>query len=148
VAAGGASACSAVRLDVTDEGSVAAGFDHACRTFGGVDIVVANAGIAQVSALADTDARQFRKVLDVNLGGYFLTLRAAARVMRLQGTGGNAIINASKNVFAPGADFGAYIASQAPGHQLRQVAAHERAPLGSRVNMISGDAVFPVGDTT
>ena len=146
-AVAGRSACTAVRLDVTDEDSVAAGFDHACRTFGGVDILVANAGIAHVSALADTDVRQFRKVLDVNLGGYFLTLRAAARVMRVQGTGGNVIVNASKNVFAPGADFGAYSASKAAGHQLGKVAAIELAPLGIRVNMINADAVFAEGDT-
>src|SRR5207237_334604 len=146
-AVAGRSAGTALRLDVTDEDSVAAGFDHACRTFGGVDILVANAGVAHVSALADTDARQFRKVLDVNLGGYFLTLRAAARVMRLQGTGGNVIINASKNVFAPGADFGAYSASKAAGHQLGKVAAIELAPLGIRVNMINADAVFAEGDT-
>jgi NAD(P)-dependent dehydrogenase (short-subunit alcohol dehydrogenase family) len=112
-----------------------------------VDIVVANAGIAHVSALSDTDARQFRKVLDVNLGGYFLTLRAAARVMRAQGTGGNVVINASKNVFAPGADFGAYSASKAAGHQLGKVAAIELAPIGIRVNMINADAVFAEGDT-
>ena len=134
-------------MDVTDEESVAAAFDHACRAFGGVDIVVANAGIAHVSALSDTDARQFRKVLDVNLGGYFLTLRAAARVMRAQGTGGNIVINASKNVFAPGADFGAYSASKAAGHQLGKVAAIELAPIGIRVNMINADAVFAEGDT-
>ena len=145
--AAGSSACAAVRMDVTDEGSVAAAFDHACRVFGGVDIVVANAGIAQVSALADTDARQFHKVLDVNLGGYFLTLRAAARLMRAQGTAGNVVINASKNVFAPGADFGAYSASKAAGHQLGKVAAIELAPLGIRVNMINADAVFAEGDT-
>jgi len=145
--AAGASSCESVRMDVTDEESVAAAFDHACRTFGGVDIVVANAGIAHVSALSDTDARQFRKVLDVNLGGYFLTLRAAARVMRAQGTGGNIVINASKNVFAPGADFGAYSASKAAGHQLGKVAAIELAPIGIRVNMINADAVFAEGDT-
>jgi rhamnulose-1-phosphate aldolase/alcohol dehydrogenase len=146
-AVAGGSACISVRMDVTDEASVAAAFDHACRTFGGVDIVVANAGIAHVSPLAETDARQFRKVLDVNLGGYFLTLRAAAQVMRAQGTGGNLIINASKNVFAPGADFGAYSASKAAGHQLGKVAAIELAPLGIRVNMINADAVFGEGDT-
>jgi len=122
-------------------------FDEACRAFGGVDIVVANAGIAHVSALSETDARQFQRVLDVNLGGYFLTLRAAARVMRAQGTGGNVVINASKNVFAPGADFGAYSASKAAGHQLGKVAAIELAPLGIRVNMINADAVFAEGDT-
>ena len=145
--AAGGSSCESVRMDVTDEESVGAAFDHACRAFGGVDIVVANAGIAHVSALSDTDVRQFRKVLDVNLGGYFLTVRAAARVMRAQGTGGNIVINASKNVFAPGADFGAYSASKAAGHQLGKVAAIELAPLGIRVNMINADAVFAEGDT-
>ena len=143
----GRSSCAAAKMDVTDELSVAAAFDHACRTFGGVDIVVANAGIAHVSALSDLHATQFRKVLDVNLGGYFLTLRAAARVMRAQGTGGNVVINASKNVFAPGADFGAYSASKAAGHQLGKVAAIELAPLGIRVNMINADAIFAAGDT-
>src|SRR6266436_4825184 len=133
----GASACAAVRMDVTDDASVEAAFDQACRVFGGVDLVVANAGIAHVSALADTDAPQFRKVMDVNLVGYFLTLRAAARVLRAQGTGGNVIVNASKNVFAPGADFGAYSASKAAGHQLGKVAAIELAPIGIRVNMIN-----------
>jgi NAD(P)-dependent dehydrogenase (short-subunit alcohol dehydrogenase family) len=83
----------------------------------------------------------------VNLVGYFLTLRAAARVMRSQGTGGNIIVNASKNVFAPGADFGAYSASKAAGHQLAKVAAIELAPIGVRVNMINADAVFGEGDT-
>jgi len=145
--AAGKSSCTAAWMDVTDEASVTAAFEHACRVFGGLDIVVANAGIAHVSALADTDARQFHKVLDVNLGGYFLTLRAAARVMRAQGTGGNVVINASKNVFAPGADFGAYSASKAAGHQLGKVAAIELAPLGIRVNMINADAVFAEGDT-
>src|SRR3954471_10565946 len=141
------SGCTAARMDVTDEQSVESAFAHACRTFGGVDVVVANAGVAHVSALADTDARAFRKVLDVNLGGYFLTLRAAARVLRVQGTGGNVIVNASKNVFAPGADFGAYSASKAAGHQLGKVAALELAPIGVRVNMINADAVFAEGDT-
>src|SRR5205823_14756312 len=75
---GGPSACAAVRMDVTDEASVDAAFAQACLTFGGVDVVVLNAGVAHVSALADTDARQFRRVMDVNLIGYFLTLRAAA----------------------------------------------------------------------
>jgi rhamnulose-1-phosphate aldolase/alcohol dehydrogenase len=143
----GASACAAVRMDVTDEASVEAAFDQACRTFGGVDVVVLNAGVAHVSALADTDAAQFRRVMDVNLIGYFLTLRAAARVLRAQGTGGNVVVNASKNVFAPGADFGAYSASKAAGHQLGKVAAIELAALGVRVNMINADAVFAEGDT-
>jgi rhamnulose-1-phosphate aldolase/alcohol dehydrogenase len=139
--------CAAVRMDATDEASVDAAFAYACRTFGGIDLVVPNAGIAHVSALADTRAGDFRRVLDVNLTGYFLTMRAAARVMRTQGTGGNIVINASKNVFGPGADFGAYSASKAAGHQLGKVAAIELAPAGIRVNMINADAVFAEGDT-
>jgi NAD(P)-dependent dehydrogenase (short-subunit alcohol dehydrogenase family) len=134
-------------MDVTDETSVAEGFAFACRTFGGVDIVVPNAGIAHVAPLADTEARAFERVIDVNLGGYFLTMREAARVFRAQGTGGNIVINASKNVFGPGADFGAYSASKAAGHQLGKVAAIELAPLGVRVNMINADAVFSEGET-
>src|SRR5207237_2532416 len=66
-AVAGGAACTALRLDVTDEDSVAAGFDHACRTSGGVDILVANAAIAHASALAATDAPQFRQVLDAHL---------------------------------------------------------------------------------
>ncbi|MFL5378327.1 MAG: bifunctional aldolase/short-chain dehydrogenase [Myxococcales bacterium] len=143
----GASACEAVRMDVADEASVDSAFDEACRRFGGVDVVVANAGIAHVSALEATSAERFRKVMDVNLVGYFLTIRAAARILRAQSTGGNVIVNASKNVFAPGADFGAYSASKAAGHQLGKVAAIELAPLGVRVNMINADAVFAEGDT-
>ncbi|MFL5395546.1 MAG: SDR family NAD(P)-dependent oxidoreductase, partial [Myxococcales bacterium] len=143
----GASACEAVRMDVADEASVDSAFDEACRRFGGVDVVVANAGIAHVSALEATSAERFRKVMDVNLVGYFLTIRAAARILRAQSTGGNVIVNASKNVFAPGADFGAYSASKAGGHQLGKVAAIELAPLGVRVNMINADAVFAEGDT-
>ena len=139
--------CVACKMDVTDERSVADAFALACRTFGGVDIVVPNAGIAHVSPLADTEARAFERVIDVNLGGYFLTMREAARVFRAQGTGGNIVINASKNVFGPGADFGAYSASKAAGHQLGKVAAIELAPLGVRVNMINADAVFSEGET-
>ncbi len=140
--------CLAVRMDVTSEDSVRAGFEEACRIFGGIDVVVPNAGIAHVSALVETDDAAFRRVLDVNLRGYFLTMREAARVLRAQGTGGTIVINSSKNVFGPGADFGAYSASKAAGHQLGKVAAIELAPLGVRVNMINADAVFAEGATS
>ncbi len=129
-------------IDVTDEGSVSAGVASACRLYGGLDVVVLNAGIAHVSALESLEAPDFRRVLDVNLVGYFLVLREAARLMRRQGLGGNLIVNSSKNVFGPGADFGAYSASKAGGHQLGKVAALELAAAGIRVNMINADAVF------
>ena len=143
----GSQACLTVRMDVTDDASVAAAMDAAARRFGGVDIVVPNAGIAHVSELAETSSPDFERVIAVNLNGYFRTVREAARLLRLQGTGGHIVIQASKNVFGPGADFGAYSASKAAGHQLGKVAAIELAGDGIRVNMINADAVFSEGET-
>jgi NAD(P)-dependent dehydrogenase (short-subunit alcohol dehydrogenase family) len=129
-------------MDVTDQCSVVAGFAAATRRFGGVDVVVPNAGIAHVSALRDLAPEDFQRVLNVNLLGTMTVLREAARLLEAQGTGGAVIVQASKNVFAPGASFGAYSASKAGQHQLGKVAAMELAPLGVRVNMINADAVF------
>ena len=123
-------------------GSVAAGFASVARLYGGLDVLVLNAGIAHVSKIEATDPAAFRRVIEVNLVGYFLCLREGARLMRRQGTGGHVIVNSSKNVFAPGADFGTYSASKAGAHQLGKVAALELAPAGIRVNMINADAVF------
>jgi len=133
-------------MDVTDEESVAAGFVETCRLYGGLDLLVLNAGVAHVSALEDLDPAALRRVIEVNLVGYFLVLREAARLFRRQGLGGNVVVNSSKNVFAPGADFGAYSASKAGAHQLGRIAALELAGAGVRVNMINADAVF--GDAT
>jgi NAD(P)-dependent dehydrogenase (short-subunit alcohol dehydrogenase family) len=69
-------------------------------------------------------------------------MREGIRILKRQGLGGHIIINASKNVFGPGRDFGAYSASKAAGHQLGKVAAIELAPYGIRVNMINADAIF------
>jgi len=139
---GAAGLAAGVVLDVTDERSVAGGFATACRLYGGVDVLVLNAGIAHVAPIDETDPAAFRRVTDVNLIGYFLALREAAALLKRQGTGGNVIVNSSKNVFAPGADFGAYSASKAGAHQLGKVAALELAAAGVRVNMVNADAVF------
>jgi rhamnulose-1-phosphate aldolase/alcohol dehydrogenase len=129
-------------MDVADEGSVAAGLSEVCRLYGGLDVLVLNAGVAHVSAVEATETTAFRRVVDVNLFGGFLVLREAARLLRRQGTGGNVVVNSSKNVFAPGAEFGAYSASKAGAHQLGKVAALELAAAGVRVNMVNADAVF------
>lgn len=129
-------------LDVTDADSVATAFAETTRRYGGVDILVPNAGIAHVSELAEMDLDQFRKVVDVNLTGTLTVLRESARIFLQQRTGGTVIVQASKNVFQPGASFGAYSASKAGAHQLGKVAALELAPLGVRVNMVNADAVF------
>ena len=88
------------------------------------------------------NAEAFRRVVDVNLTGTMLVIRAAAQIFERQGTGGNVVVQASKNVFAPGAGFGAYSASKAGAAQIAKVAALELAPIGVRVNSINADAVF------
>ncbi len=128
--------------DVTDPASVARLFAAVCSTFGGVDVVVPNAGIAHVSRLESMDLATFAKVMAVNTTGTLLVLKEAARVFRQQGTGGNVVVQASKNTFAPGAGFGAYSASKAAALQLSRIAALEFAELGVRVNAINADAVF------
>jgi rhamnulose-1-phosphate aldolase/alcohol dehydrogenase len=138
----GKGVAAGVVMDVTSEQSVAAGFAQAARLYGGIDVLVLNAGVAHVSKIEATDPQAFRRVLDVNLVGYFLCLREGAQLLRRQGTGGHVIVNSSKNVFAPGADFGTYSASKAGAHQLGKVAALELAGAGIRVNMINADAVF------
>lgn len=137
----------AVVADVSDDAAVRAAFDRACEAFGGVDIVVPNAGIALVRPLAELSGADARRVSDVNYIGVLATLREAERVFRAQGTGGSVIVSASKNVFAPGKDFGAYSASKAAALQIAKIAAIELAPLGVRVNAINADAVFAHGET-
>jgi NAD(P)-dependent dehydrogenase (short-subunit alcohol dehydrogenase family) len=85
--------------------------------------------------------------MEVNTTGVFLTIREAAARMRLQGTGGNIVVISSKNVMAPGAEFGAYSSSKAAAAQLAKVAALELAKEGIRVNSIAPDAIFGTGDT-
>ncbi|MBI3989470.1 MAG: bifunctional aldolase/short-chain dehydrogenase [candidate division NC10 bacterium] len=132
----------ALVIDVTDLKSVEEGFDEISRKVGGVDIVVPNAGIAHVAEIERMELDDLKRVLDVNLLGTFTVIKAAAQVFRRQGTGGNIIVNSTKNVFDPGAAFGAYSASKAGAHQLAKVAALELAPLNVRVNLINADAVF------
>ncbi len=129
-------------MDVTDEGSVAEGYARVVRYYGGVDVLVANAGLAHVSAIDEMQVDDFRRVMEVNALGYLLFLREGIKILKQQGTGGSILINASKNVFAPGKDFAAYSASKAAAHQLGKVAAIELAPFGIRVNMINADGIF------
>ncbi|NLB60404.1 MAG: SDR family NAD(P)-dependent oxidoreductase [Lentisphaerae bacterium] len=134
-----------VHMDVTNREDVSAGFESVCQAWGGVDIVVVNAGIALVSSLMELDTEAFRQLEQVNVEGTFLTLAEAGRWMSLQNTGGDIILISTKNVFAPGAQFGAYSATKAAGHQLARIAALELSSFGIRVNMVAPDAVFADG---
>ena len=134
-----------VPIDVTDEESVVRGFERVILTWGGIDVVVVNAGIPLVKFLKDIDLDAFRKLEKVNVEGTFLTLREIARHFILQGTGGDVIIVSTKNVPSPGAGFGAYSVTKAACHQLGRIASIELAQYGVRVNMVAPDGVFSEG---
>jgi NAD(P)-dependent dehydrogenase (short-subunit alcohol dehydrogenase family) len=134
-----------VTMDVTDAASVAAGFDVVAEAWGGVDIVVVNAGIAMVASLVELDVEAFRRLERVNVEGTLLTLAEAGRRLCRQATGGDMILVSTKNVFAPGAQFGAYSATKAAAHQLARIASLELAGFDIRVNMVAPDAVFSDG---
>jgi len=135
-----------VPIDVTDKGAVARGFASVIQTWGGIDIVVVNAGIPLVSYLKDIELEAFRRLERVNVEGALLTLSEAARHFILQATGGDVIVISSKNVPSPGAGFGAYSATKAACHQLGRIASIELAQYGVRVNMVAPDAVFSEGE--
>jgi len=134
-----------VPLDVTDEGSTSAAFREVVLTWGGIDIVVINAGIAMVAHLKEMDVDAFRKLEKVNVEGTLLTLQESIRYLIPQGTGGDIVVMSTKNVPCPGAGFGAYSATKAACHQLGRIASLELAQYGVRVNMIAPDAVFSEG---
>ena len=135
-----------IEMDVTDRDSVARGFNEVIRAWGGVDIVIVNAGIPLIGTLMEMDLDEFRKLEKVNVEGTLLTLSEASRLLCLQGTGGDIVIVSTKNVFAPGASFGAYSATKAAAHQLGRIASLELAEFNIRVNMVAPDAVFSDGE--
>jgi hypothetical protein len=100
-AAAGVGACVGVETDVTDEASIVRAFAEACDTYGGVDIVVLNAGITRSAPLDQTTLDDWNPC-GGEPDGYFLTLREAVRLLRRQRMGGNVVVIASKNAFAPG----------------------------------------------
>jgi rhamnulose-1-phosphate aldolase/alcohol dehydrogenase len=131
----------AVTADVTDEGSVAAGFDAAALGFGGADLVVNNAGLSVSKPLLDTTAADWDRQHAVLARGSFLVSRAAAGLMRAQGLGGDILYICSKNAIVAGQDNVAYGAAKADqAHQVRLLAA-ELGQFGIRVNGINPDAV-------
>lgn len=134
-----------VTMDVTNEESVKNGFNEIIAKWGGIDIAVVNAGIAHVSPLDQMSLEAFQKLERVNVDGTLLTIRTAAQILKKQNSGGDIILISTKNVFAPGAKFGAYSATKAAAHQLARIAVLELAEFNIRVNMVAPDAVFSHG---
>ena len=132
----------AVRMDVADEASVRAGFDTAVLAYGGLDVLVSNAGIAHVAPVDRMQLSDWKRSFEVNADGHFLVAREAVRILKDQGLGGAMVFVASKNVLAPGKDFAAYSAAKAAEAQLARVLAIEGGEAGIRVNIVNPDAVF------
>jgi NAD(P)-dependent dehydrogenase (short-subunit alcohol dehydrogenase family) len=129
-------------MDVASEGAVAAGFEATVDRFGGLDVVVSNAGIAHSAPIDTMALPDWERSFAVNATGHFLVTREALRILKAQGLGGSLVFVATKNVMSPGKDFAAYSAAKAAEAQLAKVAALEGAPHGVRANIVNPDAVF------
>jgi len=132
----------ALRLDVSSEEDVERAYAETIGAYGGVDIVVSNAGISSFGSLDVLPAADWDRAFAVNARGHFLVARAALRVMKQQKSGGSIVFNASKNVTAPGKEFGAYSVSKAAEAQLCRIVALEGGEFGIRANMLNPDAIF------
>jgi rhamnulose-1-phosphate aldolase/alcohol dehydrogenase len=131
----------AVHADVSDEAAVDRAFAEACVAYGGVDIVVNNAGISHSAPLVDTTADDWDRQHRIMARGSFLVSRAAARVMIEQGRGGDIVYIVSKNAVFAGPNNVAYGAAKADqAHQVRLLAA-ELGEHRIRVNGVNPDAV-------
>ncbi len=130
--------------DVTDEAQVEAAFAHCAREFGGLDILVANAGIASSSPIETTTLELWNRNYDVLAQGYFLTTKHAwplLKAMKEQG-GSSVVFIGSKNAVAAAAGASAYASAKAAANHLARCLALEGAPDGIRVNIVNPDAVI------
>jgi rhamnulose-1-phosphate aldolase/alcohol dehydrogenase len=138
---GGPDVARSVVADVTDEEAVADAFRTAVLAFGGVDLVVNNAGLSISKPLLETTVRDWDLQHDVMARGSFLVSREAARIMIDQGLGGDLVYIVSKNAFFAGPNNVAYGAAKADqAHQVRLLAA-ELGEFGIRVNGVNPDGV-------
>jgi rhamnulose-1-phosphate aldolase/alcohol dehydrogenase len=142
VAAVGAGRALGLEMDVTREASVRAAFEETVLAYGGLDILVSNAGIAHSAPVVRLELADWERSFAVNSTGHFIVAREAMRLLTAQGLGGALVFVATKNVMSPGKDFAAYSAAKAAEAQLAKVLALEGAPHGIRSNIVNPDAVF------
>jgi rhamnulose-1-phosphate aldolase/alcohol dehydrogenase len=128
--------------DVTSEADVASAFAAGVEAFGGVDIVVSNAGIASSAPITETTLDEWKRNQAVLVTGYFLVARAAFRVLQAQGIGGSIVFVASKNSVVAGRNASAYSSAKAAELHLARCLAEEGGASGIRVNTVNPDAVL------
>jgi rhamnose utilization protein RhaD (predicted bifunctional aldolase and dehydrogenase)/NAD(P)-dependent dehydrogenase (short-subunit alcohol dehydrogenase family) len=131
----------AVACDVTDPASVRAAFTAVAERFGGVDIVVSNAGAAWQGRIGDVDEDILRKSFELNFYGHQRVAQAAVRIMLAQGTGGCLLFNVSKQAVNPGPDFGPYGVPKAATLFLARQYALDYGAHGIRANVVNADRV-------
>jgi rhamnose utilization protein RhaD (predicted bifunctional aldolase and dehydrogenase)/NAD(P)-dependent dehydrogenase (short-subunit alcohol dehydrogenase family) len=134
-------AALALACDVTDAASVRAAFDRVVETFGGVDIVVSNAGAAWQGRIGAVDESVLRQSFELNFYGHQRVAQNAVRIMLAQGTGGCLLFNVSKQAVNPGPNFGPYgVAKAATLFLVRQYALDYGAD-GIRANAVNADRI-------
>jgi rhamnose utilization protein RhaD (predicted bifunctional aldolase and dehydrogenase)/NAD(P)-dependent dehydrogenase (short-subunit alcohol dehydrogenase family) len=132
-----------VVCDLTKDQEIAAALENAVLAFGGVDMLVLNAGIFPPGApIAELSGELWRKVMSVNLDANFLLMREAHPLLKLAPKGGRVVVIGSKNVPAPGPGAAAYSASKAAVNQLARVAALEWGKDRIRINSLHPNMVF------
>ena len=135
-----------LQCDLTDEEAVLGAFEAMARRFGGLDMLVLNAGIFPAGIRIESlELAHWQKVMRINLDPNLVVLREAHPLLAASPRGGRVLVNASKNVLAPGAGAAAYSAAKAAVTQLARVAALEWGKDKIRVNMIHPDGVFDTG---
>ncbi|TJZ91963.1 bifunctional rhamnulose-1-phosphate aldolase/short-chain dehydrogenase [Paracoccus gahaiensis] len=138
----GADVVRAVQMNVTDEAQVATAYAQMAVEYGGIDILVSNAGIASSAPVEQTTLALWNRNMDILSTGYFLVSREAFRTFRAQDIGGSVIFVASKNGLAASPNASAYCTAKAAEIHLARCLALEGAEGGIRVNVVNPDAVL------
>ncbi len=131
-----------IPMDVTDESAVARAIAETVVEFGGIDILVSNAGIASAAPVEETTLELWNRNMDILSTGYFLVSREAFKVMRVQDMGGSIVFVGSKNGLAASPNASAYCTAKASEIHLARCLALEGAEAGIRVNVVNPDAVL------
>jgi NAD(P)-dependent dehydrogenase (short-subunit alcohol dehydrogenase family) len=132
----------AVECDVRRESAVGAAVARTVAEYGGIDILVSNAGIASAAPIDETSIDTWQQNLDVLTTGYFLVARETFRVMKAEGRGGSIVFVGSKNALVASPGAAAYCTAKAAALHLGRCLAVEGAPFGIRVNVVNPDAVI------
>jgi len=130
-----------VQCDVTDRGSVDRAFSEIVERYGGVDILVSNAGAAWRGRIGEIDDATLRRSFEVNFFGHQIVAQSAVRIMLAQQTGGALLFNASKQAVNPGPEFGAYGLPKAATLFLSRQYALEYGSVGIRSNSVNADRI-------